>query len=194
MARVPLIEKTEASPEVRGFYDRLAGWLAPQAGRRATQAAERPPQIWRVLAHSPELAEKTYEATSFVFSKMAWAQAHLRERQFLILAVIRRRACEWAYVGHWPVCERIGITRAEFDLFATLEGLEAAKSDPHFTADEQLLIAFADDLARSNEVSGARFEAVRARYGDQAAVEITAIVAYRLMTSALINAFDLKDD
>ena len=194
MARIPLIEKADASPEVLAFYEKVAGWLTGQPGPRATQGALRPPQPWRALAHSPELANVIYEGSSYVLSRLPWAIDHLRLRQIIILAVTRRLKCEFAYQGHWPHCERAGVERAIFEHLSTKAGLESAATSALFTEDEKLLIAVADDLARTGNVPEKIFAAVVERWGARGAVEITAIVGYRMLTSVLINAFDLKDD
>lgn len=197
MARLPLVEPEEASAEVLKFYRRVAGWLEGQPGPRAMQAQDgrlRVPQPWRALAHSPALAEIIYEGASYVLSSLKWAKEHYRERQLIVLAVTRRRNCEFAFSGHWPHCEKAGISRAEFEQFTTIEGLEAAKTNPRFNEEERLLIRFADDLARTGEVAKPLFDEVLALYGPQGAVEVTVIVGYRIFTSALINAFDLRDD
>lgn len=196
MPRIPPIEPKDADPEVTRLYERVAGWLKGQPGDRATQAEQGllVPQPWRVMAHSPKLAEIIYEASSHILSGLQWPKEHYRARQLIILAVVRRRQCEYAYVGHWGHCERSGISREEFDLFATLDGLEAAKTDPRFSEEERLLIRFADDLARTGTVSKELFDQVLALYGPSGAVEVTIITAFRIFSSAYINAFDLKDD
>lgn len=194
MARIPLIEKESASPEVLAYYDRVAKWLKPLPGPRAEQAAMRVPQVWRALAHSPELATRLFEGSSLIFTGLDWANAHPRARQFLILAVMRRLGCEYAYIGHWATSERAGISRELYEQFATIEGLEAAKADPRFTDEERFLIRYADDLARTGQASPALFEQLLRQYGPKSVVEITAIVGYRMLTSVILNAFDLKDD
>lgn len=195
MARIPLVEKADADAEVLRFYARVAGWLEGQPGPRAAQAQTRVPQPWRALAHSPRLAEIVYDGSSYILSQLPWAQEHLRLRQLIILAVTRRLRCEFAYVGHWPHSERAGISREVFDVFATEEGLESAKTDnPLFGEEERLLINYADALTRTGNVATALFDSVVARYGVRGAVEITAIVGYRIFTSVLINAFGLEDD
>ena len=196
MPRIEPIAPEAANAEVRELYEHVAGWLKGQPGGRAEQAAQglMVPQPWRVMAHSPKLAKIIYEASSHVLSNLQWAADHYRARQLIILAVVRRRECEYAYVGHWGHCERAGISRSEFDLFSTIEGLEAAKTDPRFSAEERLLIRFADDLARTSKVDKSLFDEVLALYGPQGAVEVTIITAFRIFSSAYINAFDLKDD
>ena len=194
MARIPLIEKSDASPEVLEFYGKVATWLKPLPGPRAEQAEHRVPQPWRLLAHSPKLAEIVFAGSSNIFSELPWAQEHLRQRQFVILAVVRRLNCEFAYVGHWPTSQRAGISRELYDQFATVEGLETAKTSPLFSEEERLLITYADDLARTGNVTQELFDKLLDYYGPKGMVELTAIVGYRMLTSVLLSAFDLQDD
>ena len=194
MPRIPLIEKAGASPEVLEFYGRVAGWLKPLPGPRAEQAERRVPQPWRLLAHSPELANRIFEGSSYIFTELPWALEHNRVRQLVILAVIRRLNCGFAYDGHWQTSEKAGISRALYDQFATIEGLEAAKTSPDLTEEERLAIAYADELARTGNVSGALFDALLALYGPRGMVEMTVVIGYRMLTSVLLSAFDLQDD
>lgn len=194
MARIPLIEKSEASAEVLQYYDRIAAWLAPQPGERARRGVERPPQIWRAYAHNPKLGQILFEGSSYILSQLPWAQAHLRERQFVIMTVMRRLNCDWAYRGHWGLCEKAGIDRALYDQFATMQGVEAAKTSPDFTEEERQLITYADDLTHTGNVSDALFSALEKRYGPQGMVELTALIGYRMLTSVFINAIGIGED
>ncbi len=194
MPRVPLIEKEDASPEVLEFYGRVAQWLKPLPGPRSAQAERRVPQPWRLFAHSPELANRLFDGSSYIFTQLPWALENNRVRQLVILAVIRRLNCTFAYNGHWETSAKAGISRALYDQFATVEGLEAAKSDPDLTEEERLAIAYADDLARTGNVSNELFDRLLALYGPRGMVEMTAVIGYRMLTSVMLSAFDLQDD
>ena len=194
MARIPLVEPSDGSPEVLRFYEKVAGWLQGQPGPRAAKAVTRVPQPWRALAHSPKLAETVYDGSSYILSKLPWAQDNQRQRQLLILAITRRLACEFAYIGHWPLSEKAGISRELFDQFATTDGLEEAKSSKQLSAEERLLITYADELARTGNAAPELFAQVLEHYGPRDTVEITGIIGYRIFTSVLINAFGLEDD
>ena len=194
MPRIPLIEKEEASPEILEFYGRVAGWLKPLPGPRAEQAERRVPQPWRLLAHSPELAQRIFEGSSYIFTELPWALEHNRVRQLVILTVIRRLDCRFAYDGHWQTSEKAGISRALYDRFATVEGMEAAKTGPELSEEERLAVAYADDLARTGNVSKDLFDRLLALYGPRGMVEMTAVIGYRMLTSVLLSAFDLQDD
>jgi 4-carboxymuconolactone decarboxylase len=194
MPRIPLIEKEDASPEVLDYFGRVAGWLKPLPGPRAEQAERRVPQPWRLFAHSPELANRLFDGSSYIFTELPWALEHNRVRQLVILAVIRRLGCTFAYNGHWQTSEKAGISRALYEQFATIEGLEKAKIDPGLSEEERLAITYADDLARTGNVSKELFDKLLAIYGPRGMVEMTAVIGYRMLTSVMLSAFDLQDD
>ena len=194
MPRIPLIEKEDASPEVIDFFGRVANWLKPLPGPRADQAERRVPQPWRLFAHSPELANRLFDGSSYIFTQLPWALEHNRVRQLIILAVIRRLDCAFAYNGHWQTSEKAGISRALYEQFATVEGLEEAKTDPNLSEEERLAIAYADDLARTGNVSKELFDKLLPLYGPRGMVEMTAVIGYRMLTSIMLSAFDLQDD
>ena len=194
MPRIPLIEKEDASPEVLEFFGRVAGWLKPLPGPRSAQAERRVPQPWRLFAHSPELARRLFEGSSYIFTELPWALEHNRVRQLVILTVIRRLNCGFAYDGHWQTSEKAGISRALYDQFATVEGLEAAKSCPDLSEEERLAIRYADELTCTGHVPQSVFDALLALYGPRGMVEMTAVIGYRMLTSVMLSAFDLQDD
>jgi alkylhydroperoxidase family enzyme len=194
MPRIPLVEKEDASPEVLEFFGRVAGWLKPLPGRRSAQAERRVPQPWRLFAHSPELANRLFDGSSYIFTELPWALEHNRVRQLIILTVIRRLDCTFAYNGHWETSAKAGISRALYDQFATLDGMEAAKTSPNLSEEERLAIAYADALARTGNVSKDLFDQLLALYGPRGMVEMTAVIGYRMLTSVMLSAFDLQDD
>lgn len=190
MARIPLIAKGDADPEISAFYTETEQWLKPQPGPRAGGAMV--PQPWRALAHSPDVARWARDGGRLFLTQNAWSLAHPRLRQLAILTVSRRLGCEYAYVGHWPHSELAGLTRAQFDAFAG--NVEQALTCGLFDEEQTFVIRVADELTRSSDLSQSLLDGVLKRWGAKGAVELTMLVGFYLMSCTYLKAFGIEDD
>ena len=94
--------------------------------------------------------------------------------------------CSWRAIWHGHV--RLGLqagVREEalhaVDTHGPLDGL---------TADEALIIRFGRELLESPKVSDATFNAVRARYGAQGLLELTAVMSVYTMNANILRVMD----
>ena len=88
----------------------------------------------------------------------------------------------------WGAHVRLGLqagTREEaihaVDTYAPLDGL---------TADEALIIGFGRELLEAPRVSDDTFDAVRARYGEQGLLELTAVISVYIMNASILRVMD----
>ncbi len=88
----------------------------------------------------------------------------------------------------WGAHVRLGLeagTREEaihaVDTYAPLDGL---------TADEALIIGFGRELLEAPQVSDEMFAAVRARYGEQGLLELTAVMSVYMMNASILRVMD----
>ncbi len=117
---------------------------------------------------------------------------HLRYRTSLTAAeselaiCVANRAADAPFI--WNAHTRLGLaagTREQalhaVDTYAPLDGL---------TEDEALIIRFGRELLESPEVSDATFQAVRARYGEQGLMELTAVMSVYMMNAAILRVVE----
>ena len=88
----------------------------------------------------------------------------------------------------WNAHVRLGLkagTREEaihaVDTYAPLDGL---------TADEALIIRFGRELLEAPRVSDDTFDAVRARYGENGLLELTAVMSVYMMNASILRVMD----
>jgi len=119
---------------------------------------------------------------------------HLRYRTSLTDAEIELAICTSVRAADvdfiWSAHVRLGLkagVREEainaIDTFAALDDL---------TADEALIIGYGRELFEQRKVSDATFEAVRARYGEQGLMELTAVMGVYQMNATVLRALDHK--
>ena len=96
---IEAVEMVELRPRVSGYLDSIhfEDGAEVKAGDLLFVIDPRPYQAELDRAAAARRQADTH---------LQWAKDHYRPRQLMILAVTRRRKCEYAFVGHWPHCER----------------------------------------------------------------------------------------
>jgi 4-carboxymuconolactone decarboxylase len=190
MARVNLLDEATATGEIKQYFADLRAWLKPLPGPRAGHKLI--PQCWRAWGHSPKLARWLFEGGHFALTECKWGLEHLKLRQLAIVTVARRLRCDYAVVGHWPLCEKAGLSRAQYDALVT--DLDSAKSSAWFDEEQRLVIAYADELASHANAGRDLFKQIVSRYGERGAVELTGICGFYAMQAINLNALEIEDD
>ena len=117
---------------------------------------------------------------------------HLRYRTTLTDAEIELAICTSVRAADvdfiWNAHVRLGLkagVREEaiyaIDTFAPLDDL---------TSDEALIIGYGRELLEERQVRDATFEAVKARYGEQGLMELTAVMGVYQMNATILRALD----
>ena len=106
------------------------------------------------------------------------------ETELAICTSARASNADYIWNGHVRLGLQAG-TREEalhaVDTHGPLDGL---------TADEALIIRFGRELLESPRVSDDTFTAVRARYGEQGLLELTAVMSVYTMNATILRAVD----
>jgi 4-carboxymuconolactone decarboxylase len=106
------------------------------------------------------------------------------ETELAICLSARASNADYIWNGHVRLGLQAG-TRQEalhaVDTHGPLDGL---------TADEALIIRFGRELLESPQVSDDTFNAVRARYGEQGLLELTAVMSVYTMNAAILRVMD----
>lgn len=127
-----------------------------------------------------------------VADKLAALAGHLRYQTSLTDAETELAICAAARAMNadyiWGAHVRLGLaagTREEaihaVDTFGPLDGL---------TDDEATIIRYSRELLEDKQVTDATFEAVRARWGEKGALELTATMSVYLMNATILRAVD----
>jgi 4-carboxymuconolactone decarboxylase len=106
------------------------------------------------------------------------------ETELAICTSARASNADYIWNGHVRLGRQAG-TREEalhvVDTHGPLDGL---------TADEALIIRFGRELLESPQVSDDTFNAVRARYGEQGLLELTAVMSVYTMNANILRVMD----
>ena len=135
-----------------------------------------------MLLHSPKLAQHVLDIVNFYRSDTVVEQK-LRSLAALVAAREREGAYVWA--AQVAAARRAGVREEAIDLIR-------AKGDPAtLLSEEREIVAYAQQLVRTNRVDQATFDALQKKHGAQWMVELTAAVNYFGFLCGIVNAFEV---
>jgi len=135
-----------------------------------------------MLLHIPKLAQRILSLGNF-YRDESIVEPKLRSLAILVAARERQGAYVWS--AQVNAARRAGVREEVI-------GLIRAKADPaKFPADEREVVAYAEQLMRTNRVDQAAFDALRNRYGVQWLVELTAVTNYYGLLCGIVSAFEV---
>ncbi len=176
MARVPLINPED----VPG----LADFAARIRGRRRGRVIN----VYRMLAHSPPLAQSWFEHVNAV----RWeTEIDGRLREIVIIRLAHASASAYVLRQHVPK-----LAEAEGLSAEACEALKDWRNSPLFDQRERAALAYADAMAAAAAVPEAAFRPLREHFDDREIVELTMLVGAYVSHVRVLGALevDLEPD
>lgn len=135
-----------------------------------------------MLLHSPNLAERLLPLVHFFRTGTTVAGKDL---SLAILVAARQREGAYVWSRQVDLARRNGVREEAIDVVRR-------KADPAgLDHDERDIIVYARQLAETNRIEPAAFEALRATHDEQWLVELTAASCYYGMLSGVVSAFEV---
>jgi 4-carboxymuconolactone decarboxylase len=138
--------------------------------------------IFDVLLHSPEFARSAAAVGGFVRYGSSLPE---RERHLLGLVAARAQDCQYVFTVHAVGARHEGIPPA------VVEALGRDEDPTGLPELEELVVAFARQLASRHRVDDATFKALMDRIDERHMVDIVGTLAYYSLLAFPINAFDV---
>lgn len=158
--------------------------LAEVLAKTAIRDGE-PLNIFRTLGHHPFLL-KRFNLLGGAF--VAHGLLPAREREIVILRVGWNCRSVYEFGQHTLMGREAGLTDAEIAALAT------TRAEGSWSADDQALIALADELCADDCVSDATFEALRRRWNDAELVELVMLAGCYRMVSGFLNSLGVQPE
>jgi 4-carboxymuconolactone decarboxylase len=155
MSRMPL--RPGDADDVAAIYDRV------------TESAGGVPNLYRSLAHAPKLLEGWI---TYAWTLRADAVSDRGLRELLILRVAQLTSVDYVWRSHYKPAMKGGVEPAKLDALANW-----AQSDL-FSGVEQAALLLTDELTESVHIADSTWDAVRAHFDDQQAVELVLTIAW----------------
>jgi alkylhydroperoxidase family enzyme len=166
-------QRAQLASAFERFETMAKRWAGPYAGATTV------PNSWAQIFHVPRFGELVLELADFVLNDLPWAQ-RMKLRELAILTLYERQRCDYGYRAHLGPAIAAGITEeqiAELPVYRTSEA---------FDDEERDVIDFTN-ASFDGHVSDELFERLKARYGEQQMVEMTAVVAFWALWGIVIT-------
>jgi 4-carboxymuconolactone decarboxylase len=141
--------------------------------------------IFRTMAHHPRLL-KRFNVLGGAF--LAQGLLPPREREIVILRVGWNCRSVYEFGQHTIMGRDAGLTDAEIATLAT------TRADGPWSADDQALIALADEICADDCAGEETFAALRRRWNDAELVELVALAGFYRMVSGLLNSLGVEPE
>ena len=168
MARIPYIEEAD-HPELAEQIGRI------KAGRRGGLL-----NVYRLLLHSPDLAQTWFDHNGAVRWKTLLSG---RLREIVIIRVAHLNGVAYVLAQHVP-----GLALAEGLTLPECEALADWRATSLFDARERAALAYADAMTLSTSVPDEVFAEVRQHFTDREIVELSVLVGTYIMHNRVMKA------
>jgi uncharacterized peroxidase-related enzyme len=173
MARVKLIQKEQAPPEMKELFQQIE-----DNGARIMN-------FYKVLANSPHVARNAIRLGNSLIGKTTLSP---RLRELTIMRIAKLCDCEYEWVQHAPIALQAGVSRAQLDAIGSW------KESNNFDEEERAILQYVDEVAQNVKVTDATFEALNKYLNEQNIVEITLAIGWWGMLARLFVPLEVEVD
>ena len=158
--------------------------IAPLAARIKAERGGKILNLYRMLLHSPPIAEGWLTFLTAVRQKSGLAP---RVREIVIMRIAVLNDAEYEFRAHLPFARNDGVSEAQIGALRTGSG------EP-FDQRERAALAYAEAMTRTIRVPDDVFAAVRRHFDDREIVELTATVGAYNMVSRFLEALQVDHE
>ena len=173
MARVRLIEKEQALPEVREIFQKIE-----DNGARILN-------LYKVVANSPKVLLNFIRLGNSVVGRM---ELPSRLREIVTLRVAKLTGSEYEWAQHAPVALEVGVSQKQLD------SLSDWKSSSEFNNKERAVLQYTDEVAQNVTVTDQTFNMLKNFFNEQTIVELTITIGYYGMLARLLVPLQVEVD
>ena len=173
MARVKLIQKEQAPPEIKELFQQIEG-----NGARIIN-------FYKVLANSPHVARNVIRLGNSLIGRTTLSP---KLRELTIMRIAKLCDCEYEWVQHTPVALQSGVSQAQLDAIGSW------KESNNFDEEERAILQYVDEVAQNVKVADATFEALNKYLNEQNIVEVTLAIGWWGMLARLFVPLEVEVD
>ena len=171
MARVGLVSKEQAAPEIREMFQKME-----ENGLRVLN-------IFKVMAHCPQVGYYFLRLGNSILLK-GTVPPTLRELAILRVGHINQAKYEWTH--HVSIALRVGVREEQID------ALPAWKNSNQFNELERAVLQYTDEVTQNIRVKDGTFAAVRSFLNEEGVVELTTTIGYYGMVYRILEALQVE--
>ena len=171
MARVGLLNKEQAAPEIREMFQKME-----KNGSRILN-------IFKVMAHCPQVGYHFLRLGNSILFK-GTVPPTLRELAILRVGQINQAKYEWTH--HVPNALRMGVREEQIDALNDWENSEK------FNEQERAVLRYTDEVTKNIRVKDDTFAGVRSFLSEEGVVELTTTIGYYGMVCRILEALQIE--
>ena len=173
MARVKLIQKDEASPEIKELFQQIE-----DNGARVMN-------FYRVVANSPGVARNAIKLGNSLIGKTVLSP---KLRELTIMRIARLRDCEYESAQHTPVALQCGVSQAQLDAIGSW------KESDEFSEEERAVLQYIDEVEQNTRVTDETFQLLGKFLDERNIVELTLAIGWWGMLARLFVPLEVEVD
>ena len=173
MARVKLIRKDQAAPEIKELFQQIE-----DNGARIMN-------FYRVVANSPGVARSAIKLGNSLISR---TELSPKLRELTIMRIAKLCDCEYEWVQHTPVALESGLTQVQLDAIGFWNESDA------FSEEERAILSYVDEVEKNIRVPDNIFQALRRYLDERQIVELTLGIGWWGMLSRLFVPLEVEVD
>jgi len=173
MARVKLIRKDQAAPEIKELFQQIE-----DNGARIMN-------FYRVVANSPGVARSAIKLGNSLISR---TELSPKLRELTIMRIAKLCGCEYEWVQHTPVALESGLTQVQLDAIGFWNESDA------FSEEERAILSYVDEVEKNIRVPDNIFQALRRYLDERQIVELTLGIGWWGMLSRLFVPLEVEVD
>jgi alkylhydroperoxidase family enzyme len=171
MARVKILDKDQASPELQERFQKME-----DSGRPVLN-------LFKIMAHSPQVGRRFLQLGTAILLKGV-VPPNLRELAILRVGQINQAKYEWTQ--HVPIALRVGVRQAQIDALPEWE------YSSEFSETEKAVLRYTDEETLNIRVTDETFDAVRAILSEEGVVELTTAIGYYGMVCRILEVLQVE--
>jgi 4-carboxymuconolactone decarboxylase len=171
MARVRLLNKEQASPEIREMFQKME-----ENGRRVLN-------VYKVMALCPQVGYDFLRLGNSILFK-GTLPPNLRELAILRVGQINQAKYEWTH--HVPIALRNGVREEQIDALPDWE------NSGKFNEQERTVLRYTDEVTRNIRIKDDTFAGVRSFMSEEGIVELTTAIGYYGMVCRILEALQVE--
>lgn len=166
----PIRSRDDVAPEHRAIADRVTAFFGQIRGP------------FSVLLHSPILANQILDVVEDIREQTI---VPAQSRALAILATVRERDIGYVWAAQVGYARRVGLREEAIDV------IRSRGDTSVLTPEEREIVDYARELAQTDKVSQAKFDALRNRHGERWLVELTASAQFYNCLCGVASAFQV---
>lgn len=173
MSRISLVQKEQASPEVKELFQKIE-----DNGARVIN-------LYKVVSHSPHVVRNFIKLGNSLIGR---TELSPKLRELAIMRIAKLCHSEYEWTQHALVALELGVSQKELDI------IDSWKESDSFTGEERAVLQYVDEVAKNVEVTDETFAALKRYLNERNIVELTLAIGWWGMVARVLVPLEVEID